>query len=157
MIVVDANILALYTIEGERTSEANALRKMDPEWIIPSFWRIEFQSILWKYARFGGMPMEKALDLLDTAITLFSPNEVASAPDIVLREALNFKITVYDAQYIALARQFKVNCVTDDASLQKACPDVAISLLNFLKNPGGFFVRESKALYGTKKHKQKAG
>lgn len=152
MIVVDANVLAFYVIEGKRTTDANILREMDAEWIVPAFWRIELQSILWKYSCIGGMPIEKALDLLDKAIAIFSPNEVAPAPDIVLRDALNWKITVYDAQYVSLARQFGVRCVTEDVPVQKACPDIAISLENFLKQAsGGNVVRESRGKYNTKR------
>ena len=31
MIVVDANVLALYLIQGDRTAEAHALRLINPE------------------------------------------------------------------------------------------------------------------------------
>lgn len=148
MIVVDANILAFYVIEGKRTSDANTLREMDAEWIVPAFWCVEFQSILWKYVRFGGMPTEKALDLLDQAMTMFSVNEVAPPPDLVLRDALNWGITVYDAQYASLAKQFGVRCVTEDVQVQKACPDVALSLEGFVKRSSdGCVVREQKATY----------
>jgi predicted nucleic acid-binding protein len=132
MIVVDANILAFYVIEGKRTAAANALRARDAEWIVPGFWRVEFQSILWKYVRFGGMPVERALELLDQALSMFSANELAPPPDLVLRDALNWGITVYDAQYASLAKQFGVRCVTDDVPLQKACPSIAISLDAFI-------------------------
>ena len=48
MIVADGNILAFYMLEGARTQDAQILRKLDPEWIVPPLWSIEFQSILWK-------------------------------------------------------------------------------------------------------------
>ena len=152
MIVVDANVLAFYLIEGKRTTEANALREMDAEWIVPAFWCIEFQSILWKYARFGGMPVEKTLALLDQALELLSANEATPPPEMVLRDALNWGITVYDAQYVSLARQFGVRCVTEDVPVQKACPEIAVSLDAFLNgsSPGGM-VREPRAPYRTRK------
>jgi predicted nucleic acid-binding protein len=152
MIVVDANILAFYIIEGKRTSDANALREMDAEWIVPAFWCVEFQNILWKYAQFGGMPMGKALELLDQAINLFSPNEVVPSPDTVLRDALNWRITAYDAQYASLARQFGIRCVTEDGPVQKACPAIAVSLDEFLQGPpSGGVVREPHAAYRTRR------
>jgi len=150
MIVVDANILALYIIDGKRTGDANTLREMDAEWLVPAFWCVEFQSILWKYVRFGGMPTEKALGLMDQAITIFSANEVVPPPDLVLRDALNWGITAYDAQYASLARQFGIRCVTMDVPVQKACPHIAISLTDFLKGTlAGGMVRERRAGYRT--------
>ena len=152
MIVVDANLVAFYLIEGKRTTEANALREKDGEWLVPVFWSVEFQSVLWKYVRFNGMPMGKALELLDEALTMFSANEVTPPPDVVLRDAINWGITVYDAQYASLAKQFGIRCVTEDVPVQKACPAVAVSLDAFLKgSPSSGMVRESRAPYRTRK------
>lgn len=154
MIVVDANVLAFYLVAGERTPDANALREKDGEWIVPAFWCVEYQSILWKYVRAGGMPMGKALELLDQAMTMFSPNEVTPRPDVVLRDALNWGITVYDAQYVSLARQFGIRCVTEDGPVQKACPSIAVSLGAFLREPPSRgMVRETRAPYRTRKGK----
>ena len=154
MIVVDANVLALYLIQGERTAEAHALRLIDPEWLVPAFWSVELQSILRKYVRFQGMPLEDALALLDQALSLFSPNEVVPPPDLVLRDALAWGITVYDAQYVSLARQYGVKCVTEDGAVQKKCPGRAVSLDAFLESqsPDGI-VRESRAPYSTRRRK----
>lgn len=154
MIVVDANVLALYLIQGERTAEAHALRLIDPEWVVPAFWSVELQSILRKYVRFQGMPLEDALTLLDQALAIFSPNEVVPPPDRVLRDALAWGITVYDAQYVSLARQYDVKCVTEDTAVQKKCPELAVSLDAFLKaqSPGGM-VREARAPYRTRRRK----
>lgn len=144
MIVVDANVLAFYLLEGTRTAAAKALRTVDDEWMVPAFWCVEMQSVLWKYARLGGMPESQAVTLLGQAIAMFSANEMTPAPEMVLREALERRITVYDAQYVALARQLGVLCVTEDIPLQKACPDIAVSLDAFMKGrqPGGAVCEE---------------
>lgn len=135
MIVADSNILAAYVIAGEQTADANALRSQDAEWMVPVFWRIEFQSILWKFVRFGGMPADKALDVLDDALDLFSANEIAMQPDVVLRDAIRRGITVYDAQYASLAKQLGIPLVTVDEKLQKACPGLAVPLTAFVQRP----------------------
>jgi predicted nucleic acid-binding protein len=148
MIVVDSNVLSFYLIEGARTTEAHALRDVDSEWIVPAFWAVEFQSILWKYVRFGGMPSETALPLLDQAVATFSVNEVTPQPDTVLRDALNWGITVYDAQYASLARQMDIRLVTEDDSLREACRGIAVSLEDFIKGAsGGNLVREARTEY----------
>jgi predicted nucleic acid-binding protein len=145
MIVVDANVMSFYLIKGERTPDANSLRDLDAEWIVPSFWCIEFQSILRKYVRFGGMPTEKALQLLDQATAMFSVNEVTPPPDTVLRDALTWGITVYDAQYVSLAKQMGIRCVTEDGCVQDACAGIALSIEDFIGGASGRrVVREPK-------------
>jgi predicted nucleic acid-binding protein len=123
VIVVDANIAAFYLIQGERSQDARRLHALDSEWLVPPLWCAEFQSILWKYTRHGGMSEMSALALLDQAVELFRSSEKEPSPDCLLRDALRWKITVYDAHYITLARQLGVRCVTEDRPLQKACPD----------------------------------
>lgn len=155
MIVVDANVLAFFLIQGERTRDASRLREVDSEWLVPPLWRVEFQSILWKYARHGGMPEMTALTLLDQAVELLRGSEKEPSADVVLRDALRWNITVYDAQYITLARQMGVRCVTEDRPLQKACPDVAIALTGFIEGASrGDRVREERSAYHTRR-KQK--
>ena len=152
MIVVDANVLSFYMIQGDRTAEAHALKEADPEWLVPAFWTVEFQSILRKYVRFQGMPLEAALNLLDQAHAIFSPNEVIPHADIALRDALHWGITVYDAQYASLAKQYGVRCVTEDTLVQKRCTDVALSMAAFLKEHlAGGTVREPQAAYRTRR------
>jgi len=148
MIVVDANVLSFYLIQGERTAAAYALQAKDPEWSVPTFWSIEFLSILRKYIRFNGMPLAAALNLLDQAQTLLAANEAQPPLDIVLRDALRWGITVYDAQYVSLAKLYGIPCVTEDGRVLQRCPDVAISLADFLKAPpAGEFIREPPARY----------
>lgn len=155
MIVVDANVLSFYLIEGERTPDAKVLRDLDAEWIVPAFWCVEFQSILWKYVRFGGMPTEDALQLLDQALDMFSINEVTPPPDVVLRDALKWRITVYDAQYASLARQMGIPCVTEDGPVQDACPGIAVSIEAFLSGAsGGPVVRETRTEYRARRRRK---
>ena len=155
MIVVDANVLAFFLIQGDRTAEAGRLREIDSEWLVPPLWRVEFQSILWKYARHGGMPEMTALTLMDQAVELLRGSEKEPSADVVLRDALRWNITVYDAQYITLARQMGVRCVTEDRPLQKACPGVAISLTGFIGGASsGGRVREEKAEYHTRRKRK---
>jgi predicted nucleic acid-binding protein len=152
MIVADASILAHYVIDGEKTKEARLLWGLDSVWMVPAFWLVEFQSVLWKYVRFQGMPESQAVTLLEYAMQLFSANERQIDHDAALREAIASGITVYDAQYVALARQLNVRCVTLDKALQKACPDRVILVDAFLADPsGGGLLRETPAKYKVKR------
>ncbi len=152
MIVADVSILVHCVIDGEKTKEARQLWNLDKEWLVPTFWQVEFQSVLWKYVRFQGMPANKAIILMEYAIQLFSANERPIFRDSALREAIASGITVYDAQYVALARQLNAPCVTLDKRLQKACPDRVVLLDAFLSNRSGDgLIREASAGYKVKK------
>lgn len=145
MIVVDVNILVHYVIEGEQTENVQRIWALDDGWIVPVFWRIEFQSVLWKYVRVQAITGNEAIALLGQALDLFSANEQDLAPDVALREAISSGISVYDAQYVALARQHNVLCVTLDKSLQKACPERVMSAQDFIATePGDHLIRQKR-------------
>ena len=155
MIVVDVNILANYTIKGARTEEAHRLWALNDYWLIPSFWRIEFQSVLWKCVRFQGMSKNEALAVMEQAIDLFSVNEQDISPGAALLEALSSGISVYDAQYVALARQLNIPCVTLDKALQKTCPDRVVLIDTFLSNRlGDGLIQEGRADYKVNKRRK---
>lgn len=156
MIVVDVNILANYTIKGARTKEAHRLWALNDYWIVPSFWRIEFQSVLWKYVRFQGMSKNEALAVMEQAIQFFSANEQDLASGVALQEAISSGISVYDAQYVALARQLNIPCVTLDKALQRACPDRVVLIDSFVSNPSGdSLIREDRADYEIQKRRKR--
>ena len=137
---------------GQTDNRRKRLADMESEWIVPTVWCVEFQSILWKYVRFGGMSTEKALELLDQAIDLFSVNQMTPPPDMVLRNAIAWGITVYDARYVSLAKQVGVRCITEDVPVQKACPGVALSIKDFInRDTDSSVVRERQATYRTRR------
>lgn len=148
MIVVDVNILAFHFIQGEKTERVKALRAVDAEWVVPEFWLVEFQSILWKYVRLGGMPEGQALDLLDRCRNLIASNENTPVPDRALSDAIAFGISVYDAQYISLAKQLGIACITEDTLLHKACPGLALSINDYIAfRSGRSTLREKRKSY----------
>jgi predicted nucleic acid-binding protein len=155
MIVVDVNVLAFYLIEGVRTREARILRQMEPEWAVPPFWLIEFESVLQKYVRFANMPKDEAVDILNQAMDLFSQNEVTPEANAVMQDALNWGVTVYDAQYVSLAKQLGVRCISEDGPVQKKCPEIVLSMAHFFEAASGpHAVRETRTTYRTHVNKQ---
>lgn len=152
MIVVDVNILAFHFIHGEKTEAVNALRALDAVWIVPSFWLIEFQSILWKYVRFGGMQERQALQLLEQCQKQTACNEHTPSPELVLHDAISLGISVYDAHYISLAKQLGIPCITEDLPLQKACPGLALSIKDYTTfRTGRSTLKEKRRTYRTRK------
>ena len=110
--------------------------------------------MLWKYARLRGFTLAQALDTWERAHTLFRPQEQDPPAGLVLREAIQTGITVYDAHYIALAKTLGVPCITEDGELQAKYPGVARSLEDFLPPAGGrSLLREERGTYGGKRRK----
>ncbi len=132
MIVVDANVLAYSIIEGSLTPLALQVRDRDPYWRLPSLWRHEILNIFTTYVRQGGLTKEKAAKALEDVYAHFLPNEVELGPIETLEIALHYKISAYDAQYVLLAQQLGVPCVTEDRALRRATPGLTVSMENFV-------------------------
>ncbi len=123
MIVIDTNVLAYALIEGPRLDAARRVLRDDPDWRIPELWRHEFLNILVNYVR-AGMEFERAVSTWDRA------NEIArdSVLPVDLRKALRigvqYQLSGYDAQFIALAQMLAVPCVTADRKLAAKVPHI---------------------------------
>ncbi|MBI2193572.1 MAG: hypothetical protein HYU36_16470 [Planctomycetes bacterium] len=61
---------------------------------------------------------------------------------------MNYSITVYDVQYMALAKYPAVFCITEDEELQQKCSGRAVSMKRFIEDSGGSdLVRERAVQY----------
>jgi len=133
MIVVDVNVLAYSLIEGDRTGEAIKVQEADPDWRLPPVWRHEFANVLVTYVRQGGMPERRANDLYESAVASYGPREITPEPASVFKLAIGKRLSAYDAQYVALARQLSVPCVSEDAGILRAVPDWTCSMREFVR------------------------
>lgn len=132
MIVVDTTLISYFTIEGEFTEEAVAVRTQDSEWAAPLLWRSEFLNVVWTYVRRGDVDLSLALEHLDTAEDLIGPRSYSVSASEVLRLATRSGCTAYDCQYVVLARTESVPLVTRDVEVQEAFPNTALSPEQFL-------------------------
>ncbi len=132
MIVVDANILAYFLVDGAFNREAENVYDKDPHWTAPVLWRSEFLNFLVKCISKGKPGLEDALDVMEEAEQIMAENEYAVPSSDVLRAAATGRCTAYDAEYVVLARELGVKLVTTDTTLLKAFPETAVSPARFL-------------------------
>ena len=128
MIVVDSNVLAYLYLPGERTADAEALLKQEPEWAAPVLWRSEFRNILAGYVRRKTIGFEQACSLQIEAESLLAGSEFEVDSTAVLALARDSDCAAYDCEFIALAIRLDTRLVTADKQLLRAFPMRAMAL-----------------------------
>jgi len=152
MIVVDSNIIAARNLTSSLTSEAKQVEEKDPIWVVPVLWRYEFQNILATAIKAKQIKPEQALGIWKEISNILIENEYEPSASKVIDLVAQYGITAYDGQFIAIALEMEILCVTEDRELQEKFPGIAISMNEFLKPESTHAVREPKARF----HKRKA-
>ena len=152
MIVVDSNIIAARNLTSSLTSEAKQVEEKDPIWVMPVLWRYEFQNILATAIKAKQIKPEQALGIWKEISNILIENEYEPSASKVIDLVAQYGITAYDGQFIAIALEMEILCVTQDRELQEKFPGIAISMNEFLKPESTHAVREPKARF----HKRKA-
>ncbi len=147
MIVVDSNIVTARNLTTSLTSKAKQVEEKDPVWIVPVLWRYEFQNILASAIKAKQIKPEQALDVWEKVSRILMENECEPSPSKVIELVAQYGITAYDGQFIAVALEMGIPCVTEDQELQEKFAGIAVSMDEFLKPEFGHVVREVKASY----------
>ena len=148
MIVVDSNVLAARNLASVPTRLAKQVEERDPLWFVPPLWRYEFQNILAKAIWLRQIAPEDALVAWRKASTQMIENEHEPSPERVIELSGRHRITAYDANFIALAMEMGVMCVTEDGELHRKFPGIALSMEDFLRlGPTRREARETRAPY----------
>lgn len=132
MLLVDTNVLAYLLIDGEQTESAQELRRRDPDWRSEALILVEFGNVLASSMVIRGLRLEIAQRLLSSAISLLSEKLARVTHLEALAVASQFRITAYDARFLALAHQTGLKLVTDDQKLRKAAPSLTQSIKDAL-------------------------
>ena len=151
MIVVDSNIMTARNLTSSRTPEAKQVEEKDPVWIVPVLWRYEFQNILATAIKAKQIKSEQALDIWEKVSNILIDNECEPTASKVIDLVAQYEISAYDGQFIAVALEMGILCVTEDRELQEKFPGIAISMDEFLKPESTYVVREAKARYRKRK------
>jgi predicted nucleic acid-binding protein len=151
MIVVDSNIVTARNLTSTLTSKAEQVEEKDPVWIVPVLWRYEFQNILATAIKAKQIKPEQALDIWEKVSKILVENECEPSASKVIDLVAQYGITAYDGQFIAVALEMGIPCVTEDRELQEKFPGIAISMDGFLKPRSTYVVREVRERYGKRK------
>ncbi len=128
MLLVDTNIVAYLLIDGDFTEAAQRLRKSDPDWRSEAFLMIEFTNVLAASIAGRRMTLPLAEDFLSKANALLESKLTRVADAAALAIAVRFRVSAYDARFLALADQLGHRLVTEDAKLRKAAPALTQSV-----------------------------
>ncbi|MDD5309824.1 MAG: type II toxin-antitoxin system VapC family toxin [Deltaproteobacteria bacterium] len=131
MIVADTNLVAYLVIDGERTEAARRVRMRDADWRLPPLWRSEFLNVLATSVRASVIDQDAALRAWEIALDLFGSCEAEPGGTEVLKTALRYGISAYDAQFARLAEHLGVTLVSGDKRLCGACASFAVSIEEF--------------------------
>ena len=151
MIVVDSNIIAARNLSSTLTSKAEQVERRDPVWIVPFLWRYEFQNILATAIKTKQVTQEQALNVWRRVFDILMDNEYEPSAGKVLDLVAKYGITAYNGQFVALAMEMGIPCVTEDQELHENFPGVAISIDEFLKVEPVHGVREKEVRYRRKR------
>jgi len=129
MICADTNLVVALIVSHPSRPAAAALYEKDSDWHLADWWQIELANALRNYHRAGQLETNEALVAMDLGRSLIAPaNTHPVDPIETLRVACELNISAYDARFIALARSFGQQLVTEDKRLRKACPADTLSL-----------------------------
>ncbi len=133
MIVADTCVVFHLFNETFLTSSAQKVLKKDPNWVLPHLWREEYANVLSKLARKEGRSVFEVIDHFNNTIEELKNCEISVDTKKALTISIEYKISVYDSHFIALAIDFNTILVTEDKEILKNCSNLALSLYDFLK------------------------
>jgi predicted nucleic acid-binding protein len=90
----------------------------DSDWVLPPLWRSEFLNVLATAVRTGLVDEEQAFQGWQDAATIVGRREHEPGGEAVLRTAIRYRISAYDAHFVAVAEQLGVKLVTADRKLR---------------------------------------
>ena len=117
MLVVDASVAVLWTLDQQGSDRAAALSG-ESGLIAPSLIVVEIGNALWKAVRRGDLPSEHAVTAVE--IALGPLHEMKSAEELrarALELAIELDHPIYDCFYLALAERERCALVTADQRL----------------------------------------
>jgi predicted nucleic acid-binding protein len=132
VLVVDTNVLGYLFIEGDFSRNARALLEYDSDWHSEPFILVELTNVFATEIRVRRASLRDAMLALTHAQVVIEPGFYRARHADVLSLAIEFKVSAYDARFLAVARALGVPLVTEDVKLRKAAPPLTQSIAQAL-------------------------
>jgi predicted nucleic acid-binding protein len=132
MVLVDTNVIAPLYVRSARTEAVEELFARDAVWRTEPLALIELSNMLITYERSRYITAATARDCLNRAAAFLQPQLFRVSHQAALEAALDYRVTAYDARFLALADQLGSRLVTEDARLRAAAPALTQSLAEVL-------------------------
>jgi predicted nucleic acid-binding protein len=133
VIIVDTNIIGYLFLTSNKSDLVEQALKKDPSWAAPLLWRSEMRNVLAHYIRQGYLSLEDAQQIMGEATALMRGQEYEVTSNQVLNLVAISTCSVYDCEFVALARDLNVSLVSVDRQILRNFPDTAISLESFVE------------------------
>jgi predicted nucleic acid-binding protein len=132
MVIVDTNVIAPLYVRSARTDTVAELFARDAVWRTEPLALIELSNVLITYERSRYITAAAARDCLNRAAAFLQPHFFRVSHQAALEAALDYRVTAYDARFLALAQQVGARLITEDAKLRAAAPALTQSLAEAL-------------------------
>lgn len=134
MIIADTCLIFHLFNETDLTIGAQKVLDIEPHWTVPPLWREEYANVLSKLARKENRSKKDIITLFKSTVDELSNCEVSIDTHKALEISIEYKISVYDAHFVALAIEFNTLVITEDKEILKKCPDISVSISNFIRS-----------------------
>lgn len=132
MLLVDTNLIVPLYIRTARSDTARKLLAFDGLWRTEPLALIEFSNVLATYQRSRYITADAARNCLARAEIWLRPLFFSIRHEAALDLAIRYKVTAYDARFLALADELGSRLVTENARLQAAAPSLTQSIRDVL-------------------------
>lgn len=135
MIVADTSIIVPLMLDHEEAERATRARRIDREWRVPRLWQAEFANTVNKLMIARELSLSDADEAMRLADREFRPREVDVSLVDIVRAAQKYRLTAYDATFLALGIKLGVPVVTNDrySFADKVGPPLVIRLSEFVR------------------------
>lgn len=119
MIVVDAGVIVALVCDHPLHHQAMALLEEDPEWIAPLLWQSEVRNVIGQKLHTIAkiISEDEAIEAYQDAVDLLKKGTRSVDPISCMKISLNYGISGYDAEYVALSQEAGVDLMTTDQRL----------------------------------------
>jgi predicted nucleic acid-binding protein len=128
VLLIDSNILAYLLIDGVHTEGVRRLAQRDSAWQSESYILIEFTNVLTRYMAADILGLTEVQKLFSEADQIIGTSLHTASHLDALALAAEFKVSAYDARYLAVAQTLGQKLVTEDKKLRAAAPKLTQSV-----------------------------